>query len=141
MKKGICIDCGKEFSRMKDTQIRCPECQKNYRTEMFHNRYLKQKEERIEDAVYRRGHRQVCTHVKECFYGGTDTGGCSYILETGRSRIKDGHFIVDGKCDAFEPKGKKKMKRQKPISFGTRREKEDESMVEKVDKGTDKGLD
>lgn len=141
---GKCIDCGNAFVKNAEWQIRCPECQKKYRADMFHKRYLKKKEAKKkrseEDAVYRNGHRQVCTYAKQCFYGGRETGGCSYIIETGRSRVNEGHYIVDGKCDAFEPKGTRRMKRQMPISFG-RREKENESMVEKTDKGTDQGLD
>jgi len=55
------------------------------------------------------GHIQVCTYATQCKHGSSD--GCSYILDTNSSRLKEGLFIVDGKCPAFTP-GRQRKKIQ-----------------------------
>ena len=124
-KKDICIDCGKEYVRRSSTQRRCKECQEVHRKELHHNRYLEAKEKRskiraakyIKGAVYIDGHPQICKYASKCFYGSKGHSDCSYCIETGHSRISQGLFIKDGKCDAYTPKGKRKMKRVEPVSY------------------------
>ena len=122
-----CTDCGKDFIKRAEIQIRCPECQRKYRKEMDKLRKRDNRplpEPKKIDAVYRNGHPQVCEYIKQCFYGGKDTQGCNYLLETGRLRVKDGLFIENGKCPAFTPKGTKKMKRIRPVQFTKERKEE-----------------
>ena len=120
-KPGKCVDCGCDFIKRAENQIRCPECQRRYRKEIDRERKRIYKPLSVNvdktDAVYRNGHPQVCEYVTSCFYGGNITQGCSYFAETGRLRTHDGLFIENGKCAAYMPKGNKKMKRIKGISF------------------------
>ena len=117
--KAKCVDCGREFTKRAEIQIRCPDCQREHRRER--DRYRKRTTPYIpkkpKEAVYRNGHPQVCEYIKTCFYGGGDTQGCSYLLETGRLRTKDGFYIENGKCGAYIPKGTKKKKRIRPVQF------------------------
>ena len=133
---GICIDCGKEFDKKAPQQIRCKECQVKHRREQWKVRYWSEKTSKdVHGAVIRDGHPQICEYTKSCFYGGRDGLGCSYLLETGRSRVNEGHYIVDGKCDAYEPKGGRRMKRQKRTFYFGRRVDNEE--IEEVDTETD----
>ena len=115
-----CVDCGKEFVKHSHMQKRCPECQE------IHTEYLRQKryeaykaskttQKSLVGAVYINGHPQVCTHMKSCFYGSTKEDGCSYAIEERKTRTCNGHYIVDGKCDLYRPKGRQ-PKRSK-LSF------------------------
>lgn len=122
--EGICIDCGKVFTKHSADQIRCKECQEKYRKEYYAIKYRERKKE--DDVVYRNGHPQVCTYTHSCYYGGAERGGCSYIIETGMSRVNQGHFIKDGKCDLYEPRNGRKTKRQSGnLYFGRRENGED----------------
>lgn len=112
MKKAVCVDCGKEFIMRASKQVRCNECQEIHRKELDHLRWLRKKangktHKDLSSAVYINGHPQVCTHMRSCFYGSTKEDGCSYALEEHKSRICNGLYIVDGKCAAYERKGRK----------------------------------
>ena len=125
--EGKCVDCGKVFLKRAENQVRCPECQRVHRREIDRARkshYKPKVKKDITEAVYRNGHPQVCEYTKSCFYGGRETQGCNYLLETGRLRVKDGLFIENGKCPAYMPKGTKKMKRIRPVQFAKVRKEE-----------------
>lgn len=99
----VCVDCGKPLGH-EDGPCRCKECQIKYRLKHQQMAYEKRKErnERKEKnaAVVIDGHPQICRYTKSCRYGSKD--GCSYILAEGKSRVKQGLFIRDGKCDAYK---------------------------------------
>lgn len=99
-----CIDCGKVLGR-DDGVRRCRECNIKYRKRMQAIAYERERRRKAEKetngAVWRNGHPQICKYAKSCKYG-SGKDGCSYILAFGRSRVKDGHFIVNGKCDAYK---------------------------------------
>lgn len=100
----FCIDCGKVLTQ-HDGVKRCAECQRRYKKRMqaqAYERERKKKKQREEGgAVWRNGHPQICRYSGSCKYG-SGKDGCSYILAFGRSRVKDGHYIVNGKCDAYK---------------------------------------
>ncbi len=108
--KRQCIDCGQEFIARSVNSKRCRKCQRKYRIKMDTMR-RRQKEgvtkKDVKGAVYINGHPQVCTHLASCFYGSQNENGCSYLLETGRSRIGQGLYIENGKCPAYRRKGGK----------------------------------
>jgi hypothetical protein len=102
-------------------QQRCSECQEIHRRELWAKRYNERKNAKttkksLEGAVYINGHPQVCTHMKSCFYGSAKEDGCAYAIEEKKTRICNGLYIVDGKCPAYEPKGRKR-KRSEPPTF------------------------
>lgn len=55
----------------------------------------------MRESARRRNNPQICRYSGSCKYG-SGKDGCSYILAFGRSRVKDGHYIVNGKCDAYK---------------------------------------
>ena len=117
--KGFCVDCGQEFTKRAESQVRCPECQRIHRRELDRIRkhaYKPQPEQCT--AVMRNGEPQICKMLGKCFYSGGWANGCSYLLETGHSRASQGLYIKDGKCDAFIEKGTKRRRRLKPVHFG-----------------------
>lgn len=132
--KFICVECGKEFIRHSSLQVRCEECQQERIRIKNHERWLVRKEKakrkkKTDGAVYENGHPQVCLYMKSCYYGSHAENGCSYLLETGKSRIVNGLFIEDGKCPAYKPKKKERPKRQEPRHLFY-----DKKPVEKVDR-------
>lgn len=98
-----CVDCGKTLD-LNDGSCRCRECQTKVNKLRQKVAYEKRKrdQERKEKnaAVVIDGHPQICRYTKSCRYGSKD--GCSYILAEGKSRVKQGLFIKDGKCDAYK---------------------------------------
>ena len=114
-----CVDCGKTFVKRSSAQVRCKDCQTKHRRELDRQRRVKETyaHKRYKGAVYINGHPQICTHTAKCFYGSKTHNDCSYCIETGKSRIHQGLFIVDGKCDAYQPRGKKRMRRTEPVSY------------------------
>ena len=80
----------------------------------FQRRRLSKK---IEGAVYINGHPQICTHMASCYYGSVSNNGCSYLVETGKSRIVQGLYIEDGKCPCYKKKGRTRARRQEPLTF------------------------
>lgn len=124
-KKGVCIDCGRVFTKHSDQQVRCPECQHEHKKKMAMEHYYATKDKRreireakkIEGAVYINGHPQICTHMASCYYGSVSNNGCSYLVETGKSRIVQGLYIEDGKCPCYKKKGRTRARRQEPLTF------------------------
>lgn len=118
--KAKCVDCGREFIKRSVQQTRCYDCQVERRKELEHKRYMDKKRRLhnekkkmiLNGAVYHNGHPQVCEVLDKCYYGSQTKNGCSYILETGQSRIKNGLWIENGKCPAFIESDKKRRKRQ-----------------------------
>lgn len=123
--QSICVDCGKPFTKRAVNQTRCRECgakhKREYDKEMYYKRKAENKEiremKRVKGAVYINGHPQICKCISKCFYGSKGHNDCSYCIETGQSRIGQGLYIKDGKCDAYTPKGRRKMKRTEPICY------------------------
>lgn len=119
-KRAKCLDCGELFDKRSYTQVRCPNCQKEYRKLEANKRYWKAKglryiakETKLQNgAVYHNGHPQVCKVMDTCYYGSKIKNGCSYLLETGVSRIHNGLWIEDGKCPAYTESKSKRRKRQ-----------------------------
>lgn len=115
-----CVDCGKEFTRHSAMQVRCPECQEAHRKENDRIRkseeYARKRETKPKTdkgAVIINGHPQVCTHMGSCYYGSVNKNGCSYLLETGKSRIVNGYYIENGKCPCYtNSKGRRRMQLQ-----------------------------
>ena len=109
-----CVDCGREFERHSSMQIRCPECKKEHDKEKdrMRKRTKYVSADKLKSAVYINGHPQVCTHMESCFYGSHNGNGCSYALEEKKTRRSQGLWIVDGKCPAYEKKGRKRKRSQ-----------------------------
>lgn len=113
-----CVDCGKVFTRHHVQQIRCPECQEEHRRNKDRKRkqskYAENKEKRLNKKqsgiVYINGHPQICQYMDSCFYGTTSGNGCAYALEERKTRIMQGLYIVDGKCAAYEKKGRRRKR-------------------------------
>lgn len=105
-----CVDCGREFERHSTMQVRCPECKIKHKREK--DRLRKRESyipaDKFKGAVYINGHPQVCTHMNSCFYGNTAGNGCAYALEERKTRLMQGLYIVDGKCAAYEEKGRRR---------------------------------
>lgn len=50
-----------------------------------------------------------CLVSKDCEFGFPDKPGCNYVTITGELRTKGGRSpIIDGRCDRFKPKKKKR---------------------------------
>lgn len=99
----VCVDCGKTLD-LNDGLCRCRECQtkvnKLRQKVAYEKRKREQERKEKNAAVVVDGHPQICRYTKSCRYGSKD--GCSYILAKGKSRVRQGLFIKDGKCDAYK---------------------------------------
>lgn len=110
---GVCKDCGAPIWKDAAKRQLCASCRARHEEiQQERNRM------RARESYYRRKKEQEtkpkpekeyeCKAWRKCRYG-YERGGCAYVSITGNLRTSGGaHPIIDGKCDLFDPRKKKR---------------------------------